>query len=378
MKKEKRQTSLITDIIASLLILTIASTVLIAITVIWTSKLPGGRESFTPLILVAYVLLFALVIAIFGALILNRLIIRPLKNLLQATQEISKGNFNVQVPIDFQNEFGQLAQAFNQMAKELAEKQKNLEQKLKELEQTNEELRRTQNQLIVSEKMASVGKLAAGVAHEIGNPLSIINGYIEFLSRSKNLSDDEKEILRRVNEEVRRIHQIIKDLLDYSRPPTGALEPVDFNQLVNETLNLVKLQKGFDRIETKLELDETLPTILGNRNQLKQVLVNLLLNALDAMPNGGTLIIKTKSDNHNVVAEVIDTGIGIAPEHLNKIFDPFFTTKEPGKGTGLGLSISLKLIENMGGTIEVESELGKGSTFRIKLKPEGGESGRQN
>jgi len=220
--------------------------------------------------------------------------------------------------------------------------------------------------------MASVGKLSAGVAHEIGNPLSIIIGYLEFLSRSSNLNEQERESLKRAEEETRRINQIIKELLDYSRPLSQTYEPVDINQVIDETLNLVKFQKGFDRIQTELKLEDSLPPVMGNRNQIKQVLINLLLNARDAMPEGGILTIRTTKENQHIQIEVIDSGVGISEQNLKKIFDPFFTTKEPGKGIGLGLSISLKLVETMGGKIEVESKPGQGSTFRLKLKTKGG------
>ena len=375
--KKKRKTSIITEIITSLMVLTLASTVLIAMTALWTSRLPGGKENFTPYILVAYILLFAIVIAVFGSLILRRIIILPLRNLLKATQEISQGNLNARVSISADNELAQLGEAFNKMAEEIQQKQKSLEQKLKELEQINQELRQTQDQLIFSEKMASVGKLAAGVAHEIGNPLSIIIGYLEYVSRSSNLREQERESLKRAEEETRRINQIIRELLDYSRPVSQTYESVNINQIIYETLNLVKLQKGFDRIQTQLDLEESLPPVMGNRNQIKQVLVNLLLNARDAMPDGGILTLKTRRENQLVQIEIADTGIGIPEENLKKIFDPFFTTKEPGRGIGLGLSISLKIIETMGGKIEVESKSGQGSIFRLKLKVKGGESAEQ-
>ncbi len=370
--KEKQKTGLITQIITSLVVLTLASTILISITALWTSRLPENTEIFTPYILVAYILLFAIVIAVFGSLILRKLIIIPLRNLLKATEEISRGNLEARVPIISDDELAQLSQAFNRMAEEIQQKQKSLEQKLKELEQINQELRQTQDQLIFSEKMASVGKLSAGVAHEIGNPLSIIIGYLEFLSRSSNLNEQERESLKRAEEETRRINQIIKELLDYSRPLSQTYEPVDINQVIDETLNLVKFQKGFDRIQTELKLEDSLPPVMGNRNQIKQVLINLLLNARDAMPEGGILTIRTTKENQHIQIEVIDSGVGISEQNLKKIFDPFFTTKEPGKGIGLGLSISLKLVETMGGKIEVESKPGQGSTFRLKLKTKGG------
>jgi len=377
--KEKPSLSLINEIVISLVVMTLASTALISLTVLWTLRLPGGETNFTPLILVAYIVLFAVVIAVFGTILLSRTIIRPLKKLVEATEKISEGHFDIQVQVESQNEIGQLAKAFNEMTEELAQRQSHLEQQLTELAEINRELKTTQAQLLISEKLASVGKLASGIAHEIGNPLSIISGYLEMISRSKNLEEREKDSLARVEEELKRIHQIIRELLDYSRPPSPQIEMLDVNQVVLESLKLIEVQKDSRKVKTNLYLNQRLPPFPASRNQLKQVLLNLLFNALDAMPEGGNLKIKTfssETDSGEVAIEVIDTGVGIPAENLTKIFDPFFTTKEPGKGVGLGLSISLKLIEAMNGKIEVESNPQEGSTFRIKLKS-GGSQGEQ-
>ncbi len=370
----KRKISLINEIVTGLVVMTMASTALIALTVLWTIGLPGEEKNFTPFILVAYIVVFAVVIAVFGTLLLSRAIIRPLKNLVEATEKISEGNFDIQVQEESQNEIGQLARAFNEMAAELAQRQKNLESRLTELGQTNRELKETRDQLIISEKLASVGKLASGVAHEIGNPLSIISGYLEMISKSKNLDEREQDLLARVDGEVKRIHQIIRELLEYSRPPSDRMEFVDVNQAIMESLKLIEVQKDFHKVKTNLYFNQALPAIPAGPNQLKQVLINLLFNALDSMPEGGSLQIRTAAsdnDSREICIEIADSGIGIPPEHLTKIFDPFFTTKEPGKGVGLGLSVSLRLVEAMGGKIEVESVKGEGSVFRIKLKTGG-------
>jgi len=369
--KQKRKIGLIHEIIINLVVLMVAATALISFTVLWTSQLQGLEEKFTPLILVLYVVLFAIVIAVFGTLFLSKVMVKPLKKMVDATEKISRGNFDVKVAVDSENELGHLAGAFNSMTGELAKREQSLALKLRELEQMNRELQKTQDQLVVSEKMASVGKLAAGVAHEIGNPLSIISGYLEILSRSKNLDGREKDLAGRVEGELRRINQIIRELLEYSRPAKPELETVDLNSIITETLKLIEVQKGFSNIETRLELSPGLPVINAGRNQLKQVLVNVFLNALDAMPGQGTLKLRTyatEGEPREVVAEVSDSGKGIPRESLSKIFDPFFTTKEPGKGVGLGLSISLKLMEVMKGRIEVESEPDKGSIFRLRFR----------
>jgi len=375
----KRKSSIINEVVINLVVLMVAATSLISITVLWTFRLQSIRESFTPLILVLYIVLFAAVIAVFGTLYLSKNLIRPLRRLVDATEKISAGNFEVKVQAETENELGMLASAFNRMTAELAQRQQNLEYQLAELAKSNRELRKTQDQLIISEKLASVGRLAAGVAHEIGNPLSIINGCLEILAKSPNLDERQKDLAGRVESELQRINQIIRELLDYSRPPSNQIETVDLNAVMAETLKLIKMQKGFNKITPELELAQNLPAIQASRNQLKQVLVNIFLNALDAMEEGGTLKLKTyeqDSGSREVVAEVSDTGTGIPPENLRKIFDPFFTTKEPGKGVGLGLSISLKLMDAMNGKIEVDSEPGKGSTFRLRFQARGGPSGQ--
>jgi len=375
----KRKSSIINEVVINLVVLMVAATALISITVLWTFRLQSIRESFTPLILVLYIVLFAAVIAVFGTLYLSKNLIRPLRKMVEATEKISAGNFDVQVETASENELGMLASAFNSMTAELARRQQKLEDRLAELARMNSELQKTQDQLIISEKLASVGRLAAGVAHEIGNPLSIINGYLEILAKSPNLDERQKDLTARVESELKRINQIIRELLDYSRPPSDQVETVDLNAVILETLKLIEMQKGFNKITPELELARNLPSIQAGRNQLKQVLVNVFLNALDAMQDGGTLKLKTYEQNsgaHEIVAEVSDTGTGIPRQNLSRIFDPFFTTKEPGKGVGLGLSISLKLMQVMNGKIEVDSEPGKGSTFKLKFQVRGGESGQ--
>jgi two-component system, NtrC family, sensor kinase len=378
--KEKRKTSIINEIILSLVVLMIAATALISITAIWTSQLQGIEQGYIPVILVAYITLFALVIAVFGTMFLRNYLIKPLRKMMDAMDKVSRGDFNFTVELETNNELGQLASGFNRMAEELARRQSSMESQVTELAAINSELTRARDQLIISEKLASVGKLAAGVAHEIGNPLSIINGYLEMVAKSPRLEGREQDMLARMDGELKRINQIIRELIDYARPPVGELQLVDVNTVIEETLKLMETQKGFSKITTELALAPDLPMIKARPNQLKQVFVNLMLNALDAMDEGGALGLKTYGGADGageVVAEIRDTGAGIPKENLSKIFDPFFTTKEPGKGVGLGLSISIKLIELMNGRIEVLSEPGKGSTFRLRFKSGGQESAEQ-
>jgi signal transduction histidine kinase len=308
----------------------------------------------------------SLVIIGFGSLLLSRVVVNPLKRLVEVAQRIGGGDLGQRAPIDYENEIGTLAKAFNQMVERLAEKQKDLQRAIKQLKDTQEEL-------VSSEKLASVGRMAAGVAHEIGNPLTSVLGHTEILHKRlkrKKLKDGEilLDLVERTRKETERINRIIKDLLQFSKPPSSHREDVDVNRVVQDSLKVVSVQERFQAIAIDLSLAENLPLAKGNSDQLQQVLFNILINAADAMPQGGSISVRTEKDKLWVIIAIKDTGVGIAPEDLSKIYDPFYTTKSPDKGTGLGLSISLKIIDELGGRIKVQSEKGKGAEFIVYLK----------
>jgi two-component system NtrC family sensor kinase len=308
----------------------------------------------------------SLVIIGFGSILLSRVVVNPLKRLVKVAQSIGGGNLGQRAPVDYENEIGTLAKAFNQMVERLTEKQSDLQRAIKQLRDMQEEL-------VSSEKLASVGRMAAGVAHEIGNPLTSVLGHTEILHKRlkhKRLKDGEVllDLVERTRKETERINRIIKDLLQFSKPPSPHGEDVDVNRLVQDSLNVVSVQERFHNIAIDLSLAEDLPLVQGNSDQLQQVLFNILINAADAMPDGGSLSIKTEKEKQWVIIAAKDTGVGIAPDDLGKIYDPFFTTKSPDKGTGLGLSISLKIIDELGGRIKVQSEQGKGTEFIVYLK----------
>ena len=326
-----------------------------------TARLVVFRRLFFVLILVD-----SLVLIVFGSFLLARIVVNPLKRLVGAAHRIGGGDLDYRAPIEYENEIGQLAAAFNQMVERLAEKNRDLEKAIKKLKDTQEEL-------VNSEKLASVGRMASGVAHEIGNPLTSILGHTEILHKRlkhKKLKDGAilLDLVDRTRKETERINRIIKDLLQFSRPPSPPIEDIDVNRVIQDSLNAISTQKRFDKISLDLSLDENLSPARGIRDQLQQVLFNVLINAADAMPDGGTLTVTTREEGRGIVLTVKDTGVGIPPEDLDKICDPFFTTKSPDKGTGLGLSISLKIIDELGGKLRVESEVGEGTTFSIYLK----------
>jgi hypothetical protein len=219
------------------------------------------------------------------------------------------------------------------------------------------------------------------VAHEIGNPLGSILGYTELLKRRVPQDETAKDYLSRIENEITRIHHIVLDLLDYSRPSGNELGPVDVNGVVEEAVSLFSRQKSAACLDLKTALAVDAGLVEANAARLKQVLINLLFNARDAVSDDGRVVVSTlrkhpspldrqsPSPTHDmVVISVSDTGTGIPPSDLEKIFDPFFTTKPPGKGTGLGLSVSLRIVQSLGGTLQVESEQGRGTVFTITLK----------
>ncbi|NIQ39107.1 MAG: HAMP domain-containing protein [Proteobacteria bacterium] len=359
-------------------------------------------------LIILLVMLDGLVILIFGSFLLSRVIVNPLKTLVRATEGITRGEYDQRIGVTEGNEIGKLADSFNQMTARLRESQRSVQEYVRSLEAANERLQRTQMELTRSEKLASIGRFAAGVAHEVGNPLGAILGYTSILQEFLDDGSDGLEYLSRIEVEIQRINKIIRELLDFSRPSVVEIKDVDLNGVIEDCLSLLSFQKSFKNITSVLELKKGLPPVQVDQSQIQQVFVNLIINAVDAMPDGGTLTVKTddhifqKAHNaeddgyrrrkgdptdsdythlrrshmaehplnrgaHVVAASVIDTGCGIAPDDLEKIFDPFFTTKDPDKGTGLGLSISMRILESFRGRIEVESQPGGGSTFRILL-----------
>jgi two-component system NtrC family sensor kinase len=230
-------------------------------------------------------------------------------------------------------------------------------------------LKETQAQLAQSEKLASLGQLAAGVAHEVNNPLTGILLYASMALERMGKDDPLREHLQFVVEDVNRCRGIVKNLLAYSRRSTTTKEIVHLNELVDKSLNLIRDQRLFGNIVVSKEMSQEFILIQGDRNQLAQVMVNLIMNASAAMGGEGVLTFRTRRDkpNRKAYLEVSDTGCGIPEENLPKIFDPFFTTKEPGKGTGLGLSTSLGIIHESGGRISVKETSPQGTTFLIEL-----------
>lgn len=226
------------------------------------------------------------------------------------------------------------------------------------------ELKKLEEQIVNSEKLASIGRLAAGIAHEIGNPLTSVFSFVQIL---REMEDDKfkQESLETIHFHIQRISEILKQLSGFSKMPSVESRKCQVNEIIEYSAKLIQYDKQARNVSIRKELSPSLPETEADYNQLSQVFVNLILNAIDAMPNGGILTIRSYVEADNIIVEFEDTGTGIPKESLNKIFDPFFTTKE--KGTGLGLAVSYNIIKKMKGTLTVDSELGRGSLFRIVL-----------
>jgi signal transduction histidine kinase len=252
---------------------------------------------------------------------------------------------------------------------------------LREELRMKEELGKTQLQLLQAEKMSSLGKLAAGVAHQLNNPLGGITLFAKLILEEYDIEEGAKDDLHRILKDAKRCRDTVKELLEFTRQTRHLMRPHDINRAINRTLFLLESQTLFHNIVIKKDLTQSLPLVLSDIQQLYHLFMNIILNAAQAMEGKGTLSVKSYllPDDEQVCIEISDTGPGISDENLPHIFEPFFTTKEEGKGTGLGLSLAYRIVQNHGGYIRAESIPGEGTTFFIILpvglkEKEGGES----
>ncbi|HQQ51314.1 MAG TPA: cache domain-containing protein, partial [Spirochaetota bacterium] len=293
------------------------------------------------------------IIAVGISLYLLNIIIRPVRTLVKASESVINGNYDTHIEIETEDEIGYLCYTFNQMIDAIKER----DRKLKE---------QTQDQILQSEKLASLGRLASGIAHEINNPLTAILTYSSLLLEDLKETDFEED-LRVIIKETLRCRDIVRNILDFARSTKPDIKRTNVNNLINEVLLILEKHVNFHNIVINKELDPDVPDMFIDENQFKSVINNLAMNAADAMPQGGTLTVQTKYNfgNDSISIIVSDTGVGIKEEHLDKIFDPFFTTKEQGKGTGLGLAVTYGIIKRYYGNINVHSEVGNGTVFTI-------------
>ena len=284
-------------------------------------------------------------------------IMSPVHRLIKGSQQVTEGSLTPEIGPISKGEIGVLQNTFKDMVAAMGRRRA-----------------AAQNQLLQSEKQASVGRLAAGVAHEINNPLTGVLTYTHMLLRRKDIGDEIRSDLQTIAESTERVRKIVKGLLDFSRQTKLDKEPTEVNRLVHSAISLMENQALVRGIGIKFNPGENLPMLILDRSQFQSVLLNMIINALDATEPGGNINIYTATGlsasatgQKGVEITLADTGCGISPEDLDKLFDPFFTTKEVGQGTGLGLSVSYGIVQRHGGTIRVQSEVGKGTRFFIWL-----------
>ena len=368
----------------------------------------------SPVESVVYVLIILIldiaIFALFGHFLITRRVLQPIDRLVAGAESIARGELNGAVAEGETREINRLAQALNNMAQRLLSDQQELALNIRSLDETNRLLTEARDAMVHSEKLASVGRLGAGIAHEVGNPLGAILGYHGLVK--KHAQGQDYELLESAEKEARRIDRIVRGLLDYSRPREAHTQALDVNAVVRESVELVSTQGKFKDVTLDVALTDNVPPIVGDPYQLQQVLVNLFVNAADALESTPEPRIKVRTvarlhqtapalrarrkDDHpsidyshrrrlhaparallgdpgvagGTVVEITlaDNGPGIPDELVDQIFEPFVTTKELGKGTGLGLAVCSRLIEGMGGIIKADAmPAGAGATFRIVL-----------
>jgi len=327
-------------------------------------------------IIIGFVALEVAIFVLYGRALVNRLVLRPLGRVMETADAVADGDLAARAPDGATRDFATLAERLNRMTDRLLD---------------------AQSQLVRSEKLASIGRLAAGVAHEVGNPLGAIGTYMEVLRRRGS----DQEVTEGMARELDRVDRIVRSLLDYARPHEDPLVPVDTARIVRGAFELLRAQGAFRALQAHMDVEPHVPEIRGRAHELEQTLVNLLLNAIDAAPPDGSIIIgarrwayepglsppKRASDPGNIafprVPErrparvefaagqpgalifVADSGPGVAPEDRDKIFEPFYTTKEPGRGTGLGLAIVARSVHDMGGVVWVDAAREGGAAFKM-------------
>ncbi len=305
-------------------------------------------------------LVFSVISALIPNLLLLLLVVRtisrPLQRVTLAAVKVTEGEYGTEVNLRRSNdEIGLLAQSFNEMSRKMAS--------------DIETLQKLNNQLIRTEKLAAMGTLSSGVAHEVNNPLASISSLIQMMQSRQNLDADTQEKLNLIQSQIHRITRVTKDMMDFARVRPAAKSELDINEIILTGLRLASFDKSFQNLTLKKNLAKDLPHIFADSDQLQQVFLNLFLNAKDAMPAGGELFIKTYGLGKSINIEIADSGTGIKEKDLKKIFDPFFTTKSTGRGTGLGLAVCYGIITAHDGTIEVSNnnDIGGGTIFSISF-----------
>jgi len=310
-----------------------------------------------------------------------RMVLRPVRRITSASRQVGAGDLSVRAAVTSTDEIGEMTESWNRMVDELERSRHEREEWNRTLErrieETTEELERTHERMMLVEKMASLGKLAAVVAHEINNPLAGIHTYARLLRRklgktAEGGDGEAVKVLQLVESEAARCGEIVRNLLLFSRTPGARFVPESLAPLIERCALLLRHKAELTNVAIRTEVAPDLPPVTCDASQVQQLVLALSMNAVEAMPQGGTLTLAARPDpkGPGVVLEVADTGTGIPKEHLPHVFEPFFTTKEEGKGVGLGLAVAYGIVERHGGRIDVASAPGQGTTFTVKLPPE--------
>lgn len=338
-----------------------------------------------------YIVVNVVVFTGIGVVRVSRAYFRPVRRLARRAEDYAEADGVFFLVRKEDDEFGRLSQSLNSMLQRISEDREKLKSTIASLARANKELRQAQQEIIRTEKFASVGRLASGIAHEIGNPIGIVAGYLELLRRTDTEKKEKEEYIQRSIREVERIHAIIRQLLDFSRSKGENTVCFSIHDAIGDITRILEPQPLMTGIQVNLALSAKEDRVRGDPDQARQVFLNLVLNAADAIasirdPASGTIAVSSentvldeKSTDPRTVIRILisDDGPGIPGEDMDAIFDPFYTTKAPGKGTGLGLWVSYMIVEQMGGRILVRSRPGEGTTMEV-LFPVYRENGPQS
>ena len=312
------------------------------------------------------------------------IMVRPVEKLVRMTDAYEEEDGIPFLSFQAGGQFEQLSHSLNKMLGRIETDRKKLQATVQSLQQANRELVDTRREVVRAEKLASVGRLAAGLAHEIGNPIGVVLGYLGLLRQQGLEPAERRDFADRCENELQRINNLVRQLLDFSRVHSGNKERFSLHVLLDDIIAMMKSQPLMRAMQIRTDYSASRDTILADPDQIRQVFVNCFLNSVDAMADCGdieqTLVISTrelaaesdggtsdKGEPDRIEIRVTDTGTGIAKEDIDSVFDPFFTTKEPGKGTGLGLSVAYSIVEDCGGTMKVQSRAGLGTTVIVTL-----------
>jgi signal transduction histidine kinase len=332
--------------------------------------------------LFVYLFLNTIILTFIGIYRLSKVYFLPLARLARRAEDYQEDDKMLFTVRKEDNELHKLSGSLNSMLRRISADKEKLRSTVNSLEVANLELKKAQEEIIRAEKLASVGRLSAGIAHEIGNPIGIVMGYMELLKQEDTPASEKEEYIQRTENEIERINTIIRQLLEISRPSKAGLKVVAVHDLIDDIAQVLNVQPLMSNIELECNLEAQNDRVLADANQLRQVFLNLIINAADAISSAGQavngkLVIKSvqvteKQEQSGEFPQFlkvafIDNGPGIAKENIANIFDPFYTTKEPGKGTGLGLSVSFMIIQGFGGKMSVDSQKGEGTRLTILL-----------